>query len=51
MTSELTRKEFEALLTKAAQPLPKPEQPPAQEIEQTSVTVCQGMVTLRNETY
>ena len=31
----LTRKEFETLLTKAAQPLPKPEQPPAQETEQT----------------
>lgn len=32
----LTKPEFEALLTKAAQPLPKPEQPPAQEKEQTS---------------
>ena len=31
----LTKPEFEALLTKAAQPLPKPEQPPAQETEQT----------------
>jgi len=32
----LTKQEFEALLTKAAQPLPKREQPPAQEVEQTS---------------
>lgn len=32
----LTKPEFEALLTKAAQPLPKPEQPPDQEKEQTS---------------
>ncbi len=32
--NDLTKQEFEALLTKAAQPLPKPEQPPAQEKEQ-----------------
>ena len=32
----LTKKEFEALLTKAAQSLPKLEQPPDQEGEQTS---------------
>ena len=38
----LTQKEFEALLTKAAQPLQKPEQPPDREAKQTSEQPTSG---------